>query len=213
MAENQNTEWKESWRDEYLKWICGFANAQGGKIYIGTDDNGNVIGVQDSKKLLEDIPNKVRDILGIIVDVNLLTQDGKDYIEICVNPSSYPVNYKGEYHYRSGSTKQLLRGAALTEFLLSKTGYKWDAVPVDGVTVDDLDKESFDIFRREALRSGRMTEEDLNMSNEQQFSCFIEIRKSGLRVHISKSDILARDLICVIRMRFMALCLFRRIEL
>ena len=167
MEENQNTEWKESWRDEYLKWICGFANAQGGKIYIGTDDNGNVIGVQDSKKLLEDIPNKVRDILGIIVDVNLLTKDGKDYIEIRVNPSSYPVNYKGEYHYRSGSTKQLLRGAALTEFLLSKTGYKWDAVPMDGVTVDDLDKESFDIFRREALRSGRMTEEDLNMSNEQ----------------------------------------------
>lgn len=99
-----------------MKWICGFANAQGGKIYIGIDDNGTVIGVPDSKKLLEDIPNKVRDILGIIVDVNLLIQDGKEYIEICVHPSSYPVNYKGEYHYRSGSRKQLLRGAALTEF-------------------------------------------------------------------------------------------------
>lgn len=84
-----------------------------------------------------------------------------------MNGSSYPVNYKGEYHYRSGSTKQLLKGSALTEFLLSKTGYKWDAVPVDDVTVEDLDKESFDIFRREALRSGRMTSEDLNMSNEQ----------------------------------------------
>ena len=33
VAESQNIEWKESWRDEYLKWICGFANAQGGKIY------------------------------------------------------------------------------------------------------------------------------------------------------------------------------------
>ncbi len=167
MSESQNIEWKESWRDEYLKWICGFANAQGGRIYIGTDDRGAVIGVTDCKKLLEDIPNKVRDILGIIVDVNLLIQDGKEYIEICVNPSSYPVNFKGEYHYRSGSTKQLLRGSALTEFLLSKTGYKWDAVPVDGVTVDDLDKESFDIFRREALRSGRMAEDDLSMNNEQ----------------------------------------------
>ncbi len=131
------------------------------------DDNGVVIGVSDSKRLLEDIPNKVRDILGIIVDVNLLTENEKDYIEIRINPSSYPVNYKGEYHYRSGSTKQLLRGAVLTEFLLSKTGYKWDSVPVDDVTVEDLDKESFDIFRREALRSGRMTEADLNMSNEQ----------------------------------------------
>ncbi len=78
------TEWKESWRDEYLKWICGFANAQGGRIYIGTNDDGTVIGVLDSKKLLEDIPNKVRDTLGIIVEVNLLTQNEKDYIEICV---------------------------------------------------------------------------------------------------------------------------------
>lgn len=165
--ESQNIEWKESWRDEYIKWVCGFANAQGGRIYIGTDDDGKVVGVADSKKLLEDIPNKVRDILGIIVDVNLLEEDEKNYIEILVNPSTYPVNYKGEYHYRSGSTKQLLKGAALTEFLLSKTGYKWDAVPVDDVTVEDLDKESFDIFRREALRSGRMTEEDLSMTNGQ----------------------------------------------
>lgn len=110
MVESQNVEWKEAWRDEYLKWICGFANAQGGKIYIGTNDDGTVIGVQDSKKLMEDIPNKVRDVLGIIVDVNLLTKDEKDYIEICVNPNSYPVNYKGEYHYRSGSTKQQLKG-------------------------------------------------------------------------------------------------------
>lgn len=69
MAGSQNIEWKESWRDEYLKWICGFANAQGGKIYIGINDDGTVIGVKDSKKLLNDIPNKVRDILGILVDV------------------------------------------------------------------------------------------------------------------------------------------------
>ena len=38
---------------------------------------------------------------------------------------------------------------------------------MDDVTVEDLDKESFDIFRREAMRSGRMTEKDLNMNNEQ----------------------------------------------
>ena len=89
------------------------------------------------------------------------------YIEIIVNPSSYPVSYKGEYHYRTGSTKQQLKGAALTEFLVSKTGYKWDAVPVDNIKVEDLDQESFNIFRREALRNGRMSKEDLNLTNEQ----------------------------------------------
>ncbi|MBQ4307777.1 MAG: putative DNA binding domain-containing protein, partial [Lachnospiraceae bacterium] len=45
MAESHNIEYKESWRDEYLKWVCGFANAQGGTIYIGIDDAGNVVGV------------------------------------------------------------------------------------------------------------------------------------------------------------------------
>lgn len=165
MAENQNIEWKESWRDEYLKWICGFANAQGGKIYIGTRDDGTVIGVNNSKKLLEDIPNKIQNKLGIVADVNLLEKDELEYIEIVVNPWAFPVNYDGEYHYRSGSTKQLLRGNALTNFLMAKTGLKWDAATITNIRVEDLDKESFDIFRREALRSGRMTKEDLNISN------------------------------------------------
>jgi len=36
--ESQNTEFKSSWHDDYLKWICGFANAIGGMIYIGKDE-------------------------------------------------------------------------------------------------------------------------------------------------------------------------------
>ncbi len=165
MAESQNIEWKESWRDEYLKWICGFANAQGGKIYIGKKDDGTVIGVSDAKKLMEDIPNKIQNKLGIVADVNLLSENGLKYIEIVVSPWAFPVNYDGEYHYRSGSTKQQLRGSALTNFLISKTGMKWDAATVENITVDELDKESFDIFRREALRSGRMTKDDLEIPN------------------------------------------------
>ena len=165
MAESQNIEWKESWRDEYLKWICGFANAQGGKIYIGVDDTGHVIGVQNGKRLLEEIPNKIQTNLGFLADINLLSENGLEYIEIVVNPSSYPVSYKGEYHFRSGSTKQVLRGTALTEFISSKTGIRWEDAVIENVAVKDLDQESFDIFRREAVRSKRMTKDDLNMSN------------------------------------------------
>ncbi len=56
--ESQHIEWKESWRDEYIKWICGFANAQGSILYIGKNDQGQVIGLENSRKLLEDIPKK-----------------------------------------------------------------------------------------------------------------------------------------------------------
>jgi len=43
MKESQQTEWKQTWRDEYLRWICGFANAQGGTLCIGKNDNGEVV--------------------------------------------------------------------------------------------------------------------------------------------------------------------------
>ena len=167
MLESQNVEYKESWKDEYLKWICGFANADGGKIYIGKNDNGDVVGVKNAKKLLEDIPNQIRNTMEIIADVNLKEKDGKYYIEIIVKPSSYPVSYHGEYHYRSGSTKQQLRGSVLTDFLLEKTGKKWESVPVNNVTVDDLDAESFKIFRHVAVQTGRMGRKDLDCTNEQ----------------------------------------------
>ena len=38
------------------------------------------MGLPNARKLLEDIPNKIRDAMGIIVGVNLLDEDGKEYI-------------------------------------------------------------------------------------------------------------------------------------
>lgn len=167
MTETQNIEYKESWRDEYLKWICGFANAQGGTIYIGKNDDGVVLGVKNAKRLMDDIPNMIQTTLGIIADVNLRSEDGKDYIEIVVSPSNFPVSYHGEFHYRSGTTKQQLKGIALSQFIMRKTGVRWEDDTVDSLTVDNLDSESFKIFRREAIRSKRMTREELDISNEE----------------------------------------------
>ena len=48
MEECQDIEFKETWSNDYLKWICGFANAQGGKLYIGADDSENIVGVKNA---------------------------------------------------------------------------------------------------------------------------------------------------------------------
>lgn len=71
MPEQQNVEYKQSWHDDYLKWVCGFANAIGGVIYIGKDDKGRVVHLNDYAKLMEDIPHKIRNSMGIISDVHL----------------------------------------------------------------------------------------------------------------------------------------------
>ena len=156
MREHQQTEWKESWRDEYLKWICGFANAEGGLLVIGRNDKGAAVGVADARKLLVDLPNKIRDVLGVMADVNLVKKSGKELIEICVESYPTPISYKGSYYYRSGSTTQELKGAALERFLNRRQGHTWDGVPWPGVSVRDLSKPAIDAFRKAARRSGRV---------------------------------------------------------
>ena len=157
MTENQNIEYKQSWRDEYLKWLCGFANAQGDKIFIGIDDKGEVTGVDDYKKLMDDIPNKAVNHLGLVVDVNLRQKDNKRYIEIDVPASTVPVSYHGAYHYRSGSTKQELKGAALHEFLLQKIGVSWERQIVHA-TLDDIDEDVVKRFLQKAVANKRISE-------------------------------------------------------
>jgi len=156
MSERQNIEWKQSWHEDYLKWVCGFANAIGGTIYIGKDDNGNVTGLPGYRKLLEDIPNKIRNAMGIICDINLLEDFGKPFIEIKVNPYSVPVSLRGRYYYRSGSTNLELTGMELNEFLLRKAGKTWDDVIEEGASIEDIDNASLVQFIEDSKEQYRM---------------------------------------------------------
>ncbi|HIV79527.1 MAG TPA: putative DNA binding domain-containing protein [Candidatus Avanaerovorax faecigallinarum] len=158
MPENQNTEWKSKWKDEYLEWICGYANGQGGKIYIGCDDEGNVIGLSNAGKLMEDIPNKIRDAMGIIASVNLLNENGKEYIEINVPPYPIGISCKGVYYYRSGSTRQILTGPALEAFLMRKRGATWDNLPLPAFSMDDVDDGAIAHFKQWASKKGRINQ-------------------------------------------------------
>ncbi len=158
MPEQQNLEYKQSWHDDYLKWVCGFANAQGGVLFIGKDDNGNVVGISDFKKLMDEIPNKVKDLMGILVDVNLHEEKGLHYLEIITQPYAVPVSLRGRYYYRSGSTKQELIGTALTDYLLRKSGKTWDEVSEPAASLDGIDDKSLKLYIAASLNAGRIAD-------------------------------------------------------
>ena len=166
MPEHQEIEWKESWRDEYLKWLYGYANAHGGTLFIGKDDDGNIVGVQDSKRLLEDIPNKITNAMGIIADVNLRTEHEKDYLEIVVDKYPFLISYHGRFYYRSGSVLREITGKELERALLKSQGRTWDGVPLPKLTVADLKPEAIDLFKQKAMIRGRLTTEEANVSDE-----------------------------------------------
>jgi len=169
--ENQITEWKQSWHEDYYKWICGYSNAYGGTLFIGKNDDGVVIGVDKVKKLLEDIPNKTLDIMGIMVNVNQYEEAGLDYLEIIVEPYPYPINLRGRYYFRSGSTKKEFKGAALNKFLLERQGKRWDGVPLPNVSVEDLKNDTFTMFREKAAKSKRLESDDLEGTNAELIEC------------------------------------------
>jgi ATP-dependent DNA helicase RecG len=159
--ESQYTEWKETWRDDCLHWVCGFANAQGGRLLLGVNDKGQVVGLPDAAKLLEDLPNKVRDLLGIVLDVNLHTEADLPYLELVVQAYPNPISYRGHYYMRSGSTLQELKGEALDRFLLGRHGRTWDGVPLPQFSLTDVSAPAMSRFRQLALRSGRLDAETL----------------------------------------------------
>ena len=165
MSENQNMEWKESWHDDYLKWVCGYANAYGGRLCIGKDDIGNTKGIPNSKILLEMLPNKITDTMGIIADVNLCYDNGKEYIEIDVEKYPFLVSYRGKYYYRSGSTMREITGKELEKALLKSQGKTWDGVPLPRITVKDLKPSAIQLFKKKATERGRLVEEDVNVED------------------------------------------------
>ena len=222
--ESQQTEWKWSWQDEFLKWLCGYANTDGGTLYIGVNDDGYVVGVENSKSLLESLPSKITDKLGIVASMNYHTAKGaenirygkavpkrisdkmvnryacgkinmemldandrqyktlakvekenkiweneegiREYVSIEVIKYPFAVSCEGKYYKRFGSTLHELNGFELQNFLLERAGKTWDAVPIPEVKVSDLSKEALDAFRQKAVKSNRMTENEVSVSDE-----------------------------------------------
>ena len=129
-----------------------------------------VVGVDNLHKQLEDIPNKIINNTGVFPETNHIKVDGKDVIEIVIEPCGMPISYRGAYYYRSGATKQELRGNALHQFLLKKMGLNWEDIPCDGVTLDDIDDDAIEYFLDHAIGEGRMEPESRKSSKEEVLS-------------------------------------------
>ena len=166
MGEKHIIEYKRQWDDEWLKWLCGFANADGGTLYIGITDKQHIFGVENSKKLMEDIPNKIVSKLGIYPDVRLLEEDGKEIIEIEVAPSQESVLLDGVLYKRVGATNQIVKGQALKDFYARKLNATWDSRIIRGATLDDIDPEAIKYFLRKGIDKGRLPKESVDDSVE-----------------------------------------------
>ena len=89
MNENESIEFKENYTEKIYKEIIAFLNTNSGTIYIGYDDNGNLIGVDNCKDIEEKISNGVRTNIypdaRIFVSIDTGKIEDKEYIIIKVS--------------------------------------------------------------------------------------------------------------------------------
>lgn len=101
MLENENVEFKKDYTENIYKEIVAFLNSCSGTIYIGYSDNGELIGLDNSKEIEEKISNgivqKITPDCSIFVAINNCILDGKEYITINVSKgiNVYSLKDKG----------------------------------------------------------------------------------------------------------------------
>ena len=100
IIEDSRTEFKVKLVDDLEESVIAFLNKDGGNIYIGIDDNGNVVGLRNNMDLLQ---RKVKDkiissiepsVLGLF-DLEVLEKDNKKYLKITI-----AKGYDTPYHIK-----------------------------------------------------------------------------------------------------------------
>jgi ATP-dependent DNA helicase RecG len=75
-----------------LRWLCGFANAAGGLLEVGRNDASVALG-GDAAKRMQNMPNKMCDVLGLMAEVNLVEEVDHSLfqIQVIVYPQSHQL--------------------------------------------------------------------------------------------------------------------------
>ena len=96
--ETENIEFKSQFTEEIYKEVIAFANTDGGVVYVGIDNEGNVVGLSDVDKEYTRITNGIRDAIqpDVTMFVRFTVQDNK-VVRITVNEgTNKPYYLKGK---------------------------------------------------------------------------------------------------------------------
>ena len=104
-----------------MKVISAFANSDGGELRIDLMIMENQLELSMQKNCLRIFLIRLEIFWGIIPDVGIKAENGKEIIVITIKPSSVPISYHGSFYRRSGSTNLELKGKKLTRFLIPKS--------------------------------------------------------------------------------------------
>ncbi len=135
--ENQNIEFKQEYVPDIRKEVMGFANAEGGTVYVGVRKDGEILGICDPDSVMLQIVNSLKDSLAPdimpFVKVNAVEIEEKQVIEIVVTTGTnrpYYLREKGlkpsGVYVRKGSSTQPMTEEGIREMIIQNSGRSFE---------------------------------------------------------------------------------------
>jgi len=137
--ENIDKEFKELYVSDIKKTVVAFANTEGGILYIGINDAGEVVGLQNVDDVMQQTANTLKDSIAPdvmpFVKIRAVTKEGKEIIEVAVqNGTSRPyyIREKGlkpsGVYIRQGSSNQQLSDEGIRRMLIEVNGKSYESM-------------------------------------------------------------------------------------
>ena len=173
MRETRTTEFKERITNTFLKTVSAFSNYDGGKIFFGIDDNGNITGVSDVKQACLDIENKINDSITPQPDYKLELQNNDKTIKLTVKSGlQKPYLYKSKAYKRNDTATIEVDTLELSRLILEGKNISFEELPCEDqeLTFDILCqklKESIqiDTFNQDTLKTLNLYNSTIGYNN------------------------------------------------
>ena len=172
MRETRTVEFKETVTNTFLKTVSAFSNYDGGVIFFGIDDNGNVKGIADVKQSCLDIENKINDSISPQPDYTLEIQSENTIKLMIKSGVQKPYLYKSKAYKRNDTATIEVDTLELSRLILEGKNIRFEELPCkeQGLTFEILHqklKESIQIetFNRDTLKTLNLYDNEHGYNN------------------------------------------------
>lgn len=166
MRETRTIEFKEEITNALLKTVSAFSNYDGGEIYFGIDDNGNVKGLSDIKQACLDIENKINDSISPQPDYTMELQNNDRTIKLTVKSGPQkPYLYRSKAYKRNDTATIEVDTLELSRLILVGKNISFEELPCEDqeLTFDVLSRKLKECIQLEAFNQDTM--KTLNLYN------------------------------------------------
>ncbi len=173
MRETRTAEFKEKITNTFLKTVSAFSNYDGGEIFFGIDDNGNIKGLADVKQACLDIENKVNDSITPQPDYTLELQNNDRTIKLTVKSGvQKPYLYKSKAYKRNDTATIEVDALELSRLILEGKNIRFEELPCEDqeLTFDILCQKlkkyiQIETFNRDTLKTLNLYNSDIGYNN------------------------------------------------